>query len=578
MFSRLRTTYRNLKLKNKILMYNAVIVLMITVAFSFFATELVESQIIGRYGEQNADSLGILSDFLEELETLVTGKFYRLEESVDARLLLDGDTSRQSAVGELLASLADDRYIDEIILYNTGGEVAANWGARRPMSIAGQLLSGILENGRELYWYNSKYSNSNNVETLSVYRTFRTDRDSLGVMYIRLNTSEIADVYSMIGSNVGAGIYLLNGRGSLILPKNRGSELLGLCKERLNAYQGDSQRPVKVSAGGENYLVYETFFQKYDVFAICVTRYEDVANEVALFRRLVILLGVVCLALVLIYSLWMADWVAKPIVRLASDMKKVRGGDLSLRMEYDSRDEIGMLAQSFNSTLDRLVALMAENERTQQQKRELEMTALQMQITPHFLYNSLESLSALALIGDDQTTYVMANALSMFYRGVLSDGRSIVSIREEIEIVRNYLEVQSIRYRDVFSYEIDVDEALMDGGIVKLSLQPLVENAIYHGVRGIRWHGVIRILGSLEDGRAVFSVIDNGKGMARESVERFADEQQEGGGSRRGFGMSSVDERLKLFYGSDFGLRIVDVPQGTHIQLTLPFRPLEDKL
>ena len=132
MFSRLRTTYRNLKLKNKILMYNGVIVLMITVAFSFFATELVESQIIGRYGEQNADSMGILSDFLKELETLVTGKFYQLEESMDARRLLDGDTSRRDAVGDLLASLADDRYIDEIILYNTEGEVAASWGPGGP--------------------------------------------------------------------------------------------------------------------------------------------------------------------------------------------------------------------------------------------------------------------------------------------------------------------------------------------------------------------------------------------------------------------------------------------------------------
>ena len=284
----IRTFYRGLKLKQKILAYSVVIVLVITVAFSFFATRLASRLIIDRFGRQNARSMEILSGFLDELEDLVAGKFARLEESEEAGRLLSGDLSAERDVQTLLASLANDRYITEFILYNTEGKVAASQGSRRPMSIAGQLLSGILKNGRELYWYNSKYSNSNNVETLSVYRTFRRNGELLGIMYIRLDALEIADVYSMLGSNVGAGIYLLNGRGSLILPKNRGGELLTLCKERLSAYTRDSVVPVKASSGKGDYLVYETYFQEYDLFAVAITLYSDVESEVALFRKMVI--------------------------------------------------------------------------------------------------------------------------------------------------------------------------------------------------------------------------------------------------------------------------------------------------
>ena len=187
-------------------------------------------------------------------------------------------------------------------------------------------------------------------------------------------------------------------------------------------------------------------------------------------------------------------------------------------------------------------------------KRELEMAILQAQINPHFLYNTLYSIQQLYGMGEHQQASQMVANLSSFFRLSLSKGREIIPIRDEVEHLKNYIAIQQMRY-DQLTYDLCIDDDILDNSIVKLTLQPLVENAIYHGLFGIR-RGVIRILGHWENEDIVFKIIDNGSGMPAERVELLNRAVRTGDWSELPsvYGIKNVQQRIRLYCGENYGL------------------------
>ena len=181
-------------------------------------------------------------------------------------------------------------------------------------------------------------------------------------------------------------------------------------------------------------------------------------------------------------------------------------------------------------------------------------------------------------MGDNETAYRMAEALGVFYKDVLSGGKTVVSIEKELEIIRSYLYVQSIRYRDRFTYEIDVDPEILPYPVVKMTLQPLVENAIYHGIREIEETGHIRVEGYRQEDCIIIRVVDNGKGFPKDQEtpegwrKRISEElpKEDAPGENRGFGMYSVDERIRLYFGEQYGLAVIPAEKGACVEVRLP--------
>jgi two-component system sensor histidine kinase YesM len=210
----------------------------------------------------------------------------------------------------------------------------------------------------------------------------------------------------------------------------------------------------------------------------------------------------------------------------------------------------------------------------QNRRRVLELQLLQEQINPHFLYNTLDTIVWLAEGGQDEEVVAMVTSLSEFFRSMLSGGRDFVTIDEETRHIASYLKIQQVRYQDILDYEIRVDEGLSEYLILKLTLQPLVENALYHGIKNKRGKGKITVEGHQRGDEVVFTVSDDGIGMTeREQAELRKAVKRENGTSRKGFGLANVDERLRLHYGESYGLSFTSAPgRGTVFTVRIPLR------
>lgn len=299
--------------------------------------------------------------------------------------------------------------------------------------------------------------------------------------------------------------------------------------------------------------------------------------RVRLYTELVLLAVVTAalLAFLMRYALRMGRSITAPITELSARMEELGGGDLRAREPVDSDvHEIRTLSEGFEQMTGRLHALMEESTRKQATLRRTELALLQAQINPHFLYNTMDTIIWLIEAGKNEEATRMVSELSNFFRHSLSKGRDVITLAEEESQVRSYLQIQQARYADILRYTIDLPDRLAGARLPKLTLQPLVENALYHGIKMKRGMGHIYILGSEEDGDIRLQVTDDGAGMTPERLEQVTRSIEQG--ERVGFGLSTIHERLRLMFGEPYGLTIHSRPGvGTTVTVRIPWRTEE---
>ncbi|WP_127550149.1 sensor histidine kinase [Paenibacillus amylolyticus] len=276
-------------------------------------------------------------------------------------------------------------------------------------------------------------------------------------------------------------------------------------------------------------------------------------------------------------SLWFSRSIAQPIFRLMSYMRRAETGNLRPGRWSDRADEIGMLGNSYNRMLAQIRQLISLNELRERQKRDAEMRSLQEHIKPHFLYNTLDTIHWMARKEGAEDVSVMVGALSRLFRIGLSKGQDYIPLHSEIEHMTSYLQIQQTRYRDRLQYTLNIPEEMRDLFVLKLLLQPLIENAIYHGIKGRRGPGHIRVEARLEHNRLLLTVQDNGAGM---SNERLAEMQQlleaplasleasSPGITGKSYGMLNVQARLRLSFGDEYGIEL-DSQEGEGTSVTI---------
>jgi two-component system, sensor histidine kinase YesM len=303
--------------------------------------------------------------------------------------------------------------------------------------------------------------------------------------------------------------------------------------------------------------------------------YERLFSSLGRFRRLLVAFAAVLFAVMVGFSFWIAGSVTKPIARLAGLMRSAEAGRLSrIRLEERSRDrhdEIGELYREFGTMLGRIDRLIHERYRTQLVLKEAEFRSLQAQINPHFLYNTLESINWLAQLGRAGDIAEMVQALGAILRASIDRAAPLVRLGEELSLLRSYVLIQRARYGPRLRVDIEVPDDCGDVAIPKLTLQPLVENAIKYGLgRSSRQCRVA--VSAAGDGDKVRVVVrDNGPGMSEDLVRRLLRGKSASRGS--GVGIKNIDERLRSIYGSRGGLSIESRPRrGTTITITLPRR------
>ena len=291
-------------------------------------------------------------------------------------------------------------------------------------------------------------------------------------------------------------------------------------------------------------------------------------------RELGMLIGGMLLALCLLALFMSVDVsrrLTRPVGTLMNAMRSVRHGDLTVSVAADRKDELGQLSDSFNRMVAQVNELMEKSLQDEKRLRKAELVALQSQINPHFLYNTLDTVVWMARSGNQEGVVSMVTALTRFFRISLSKGRDFIPLRDELAHVESYLTIQRTRYEDVLSYRVEVDEGCLDIMVPKLILQPLVENAIYHGIKLKENGGDVMIRGHMDGGELLLEVEDTGIGMLPERLAEVFRSLEEGIGESDSYGLRNIHERLHICYGMAYGLEIEsDYLFGTTVRVRIP--------
>jgi len=281
---------------------------------------------------------------------------------------------------------------------------------------------------------------------------------------------------------------------------------------------------------------------------------------------------VLIFGLTLFLSYQIPKSITRPLQKLTEVTEQVAEGNLIVRSDVQTGDEVGVLSDSLNTMIDKINGLLEQVTKEQVRLRKAEFELLQSQINPHFLYNTLDAIIWLAEAGEQKKVVSMVRSLSEFFRTSLNRGKDIIPVKEEVLHVRSYLEIQQVRYQDILNYEIDMPEELGKYMIPKITIQPLVENALYHGIKNKRGSGTINIRGSRQDNLLVIEIEDDGIGISKERLWQVNDGIQKKVLTGKDiYGLYNVNERIRLNFGEEYGINIESTyGEGTVVRIQLP--------
>ncbi|WP_418706771.1 sensor histidine kinase [Anaerotruncus massiliensis (ex Liu et al. 2021)] len=268
------------------------------------------------------------------------------------------------------------------------------------------------------------------------------------------------------------------------------------------------------------------------------------------------------------FAVLISTTITNPIKMLENTMHEVEVGNFDVRSEIELNNEIGHLSKTFNVMISRIKDLMEKTVRDEEEKRRSEIRALQAQINPHFLYNTLDTIIWMSAGGKNDEVVEVTSALARLFRTSISKGENLVTLLNEVENIKSYLTIQKMRYEDKLSWRVDVQPELLGLMTPKLILQPIVENAVYHGIKMSQAGGEIAISARTAGDRLTITIADSGVGMTAEQLEQLFVPRPD---TDRGIGVINVNNRIRLCFGEEYGLHYFSAPgEGTRVEIWLP--------
>lgn len=392
---------------------------------------------------------------------------------------------------------------------------------------------------------------------------FSGAREGVNILYMDVDYQKLFTPYAetLISE---CGLYITDQDGKLVFEESRFSG------KNQNYDLTYSEFLEQRDRGSTDYII---LYEQSNTTGWTVWLYQPVGLAGEAMRPIGVMAGVtilICIfAAVLAYFIT-SGMVSSRIERLTHFMQEVQEGSMDMQMESDDRDEIGMLYRGFGSMMKRIRTLINEVYLSKITQKEAELKALQAQINPHFLYNTLSLINWKALAAGEEDISRMTLALSTFYRTALNRGRNVLQVETELSNTRAYLEIQSMLHDGDFDYEIEAQTEILQCESLNLILQPLVENAIHHGIEEkTDGRGKITVRGWKEDNCVWFMVEDNGVGMEQEVADKILTMES------KGYGVRNVDERIRLCYGEKYAMKVESVVgKGTKMTIHFPARRL----
>ncbi|MGI6777619.1 MAG: cache domain-containing sensor histidine kinase [Acetivibrionales bacterium] len=395
-------------------------------------------------------------------------------------------------------------------------------------------------------------------------------KKDLGVFLVDLNYSIINDMLSEIKLGQRGYMFIIDSEGNIVYHPQQQLIYSNVKSEMIDEVLNTEESHF-VTDEGSNSRIYNIMKSQKTGWKIVGVAYVD---ELVTNRKEIndsyFFWGLFCLIISIIISLILSRRISMPIKTLESHMNKVENGNFDIKVDIQSSNEIGQLSRAFNIMIEKIKELIGQNIKEQELKRKSELKALQAQINPHFLYNTLDSIIWMAESKKSEEVVKMTSALARLFRISISKGEEIITISNEVEHITNYLTIQKMRYRDKLDFKVEVDGDILNYKTLKIILQPLVENAIYHGIKNKIGVGIIQIHGRRVDNKILLQVIDNGVGMSPDKIRQiFEESYKPSRGS--GIGVRNVNERIKLYFGNQYGIDFESEPDaGTTANIWLP--------
>ena len=409
---------------------------------------------------------------------------------------------------------------------------------------------------------------------ISMSRALYVDDRLSGVLLIDLNYQQIADICSSLSYNDSGYIFIVGADGRLVYHPQQRLVYSGIKSERFDLVNRSESITSVISDG---YIYTSSLSDNSGWVTVSVFDTNELvsisSNVIGLFVAIGLFFSVITFIISYIASKRLTD----PILQLKASMKQFEKGDFDAKANITVNNEVAELGDSFNHMTERIKRLIEQELLIEEQKRISELQALQAQIRPHFLYNTLESIIWMAEIGENEKVIDMTSSLSKLFRATTSNANELVTLKTEIDYVTNYMKIQKMRYQDKLNYEIRVDDSVLQAKVIKLIIQPMVENAIYHGIKQLKGKGRIVVTAHAEEKTLYIAISDNGVGFDRDILDgnTAAVQKDEGG-----IGINNVRDRIKLFFGSEYGVTIKSAGQdplntdpeaiNTIVTITLP--------
>ena len=596
--------YLNLAIKFKFIFITYSIVIIVAIILGFFFYSTSQRYVINKVSSTNLNIVRQINTNLSSLQSDMNDlSTYLSTAGIVSSFLKSSRNSDPASSGELFTKRNDlndlmmklvvtKKYLNLIALYNEGSDYPLFYNINDSSSSGISQFprikeSTVYKNIRDLnggpYWFfidrGASFAIQNNKNPkLALGRLIKDPNDysPMGLLLIGANEQEIRSIYASVLQSSDGGIVITDNGGNII------------SKSGLDFYQGNapSQSYLKESAlsrdgftidainGSDMLIAFSSDNPAgWKVFFAVPTKV--LTTEMNSLKLLTVVVIAVCILLSLPFILLAASYITSPLLRLLKSMKKLQHGNFDEKVLVDQKDEVGQLSVVYNTMVSEIKRLIEQNYVLQIKEREAELNALQAQINPHFLYNTLDTIFWEAQASGQKDIGQMVYSLSKLFRLSLNRGKGWTTVKREKELLEHYLLLQKIRFQEKLSYEFNVEDSILNYSIPKLILQPFVENAILHGLESKGKGGSVAVTGYLRDNCLFFTIEDDGVGMDEEKIQGMFDESPreipDNTNLAGGYAVRNIDERLRINYKGDYMLKFTSSPGcGTKVELKIP--------
>jgi two-component system, sensor histidine kinase YesM len=413
---------------------------------------------------------------------------------------------------------------------------------------------------KQTYFYKSNkevITIGRNLVNLSDSDSLKENADIIGTLFINIDTKVFRDLLRSVQLAEDDQIYIFDENDQILFTTNN-----------------ELKEGNLVSFDHESTIVAERELSFINGKLVTSISKKDFIHQITRIQASVIIVIIISLVALIVISMLISRMFSSPILTIMRHMKKVESGNLDVRVDIKSKDEIGKLAHGFNQMIERLKSFINEAYIAEIKQKQTELNALKSQIRPHYLYNTLEVIRMSAVYNDDNEVADMIHVLSNQMKYVIDYGEEIVAIETELSHLNDYFTLVKVRFEDKVTLKIEIaPNVSLDWGIHKLSIQPLVENAVQHGIRPKIGNGtIILTIDCVDSDTLSITVSDDGVGMDEEKVKKINERLSEGYVStNRSVGMWNVNERIKTHAGNKYGMVITSKPNiGTSVQMVIP--------